>query len=187
MSTPVETPEGQPESTPSADPQAPEPQGQEAGRTFTQDEVDRLIANRLARQKAQFGDYDELRKAAARLKEIEDSQKSEQQRLAEQVEEAAKARTAAEERAKTLETQLLRQKVAIAKGLTPAQAARLQGATEEEIEADADDLLAAFAPTTPQTPARTPVAQLQPGAIPPGNAVPPDMSEWMRQRTPRTN
>jgi hypothetical protein len=38
----------------------------------------------------------------------------------------------------------LRLEVAAAKGLTPKQAARLQGSTREELEADADDLLATF-------------------------------------------
>ena len=34
----------------------------------------------------------------------------------------------------------------MAKGLTPAQAKRLQGATRDELEADADDLLETFKP-----------------------------------------
>lgn len=38
----------------------------------------------------------------------------------------------------------MRLEVAAAKGLTPKQAARLQGSTREELEADADDLLATF-------------------------------------------
>ncbi|MFD4234316.1 hypothetical protein [Streptomyces sp. NPDC058542] len=38
--------------------------------------------------------------------------------------------------------------VAMSKSLTPAQAARLQGSTKEELEADADALLKDFAPTS---------------------------------------
>jgi cell division septum initiation protein DivIVA len=38
----------------------------------------------------------------------------------------------------------LREEVAETKGLTTAQASRLVGATREELEADADDLLATF-------------------------------------------
>ncbi|QDY06157.1 hypothetical protein FJK98_02425 [Micromonospora sp. HM134] len=60
-----------------------------------------------------------------------------------------------------------RAEVAAAKGLTPQQAARLRGATREELEADADELLALFpaaaapagpaaAPTGPRTPAPDP-------------------------------
>lgn len=50
-----------------------------------------------------------------------------------------------------------RLEVAAAKGLTPAQAARLQGATREELEADADQLKELFpSSATPGTPAPDP-------------------------------
>ncbi|WP_416902749.1 hypothetical protein [Micromonospora echinospora] len=50
-----------------------------------------------------------------------------------------------------------RAEVAAAKGLTPQQAARLQGATREELEADADALLALFpGPAGPRNPAPDP-------------------------------
>lgn len=75
--------------------------------------------------------------AARRLREAEEAEKTELQKLAERAE-------AAEKRAAEAEGRLLRLEVAQAKGLTAAQARRLQGATREELEADADDLLAAF-------------------------------------------
>lgn len=55
----------------------------------------------------------------------------------------------------------LRLEVAAAKGLTPKQAERLRGATREELEADADDLLESFATkastkSEPSTPAPDP-------------------------------
>lgn len=78
--------------------------------------------------------------AAARLAEIENSQKSE-------LEKAAERADTAEKRAAALEAQVLRSEVAAAKGLTPAQARRLVGATREELEADADDFLQSLAPT----------------------------------------
>lgn len=80
---------------------------------------------------------DELRKAAKRLKEIEDANKSE-------LDKARDGQTAAERRATEAETKLLRMEVAIEKGLSPVQAKRLVGATREELEADADDLLESF-------------------------------------------
>jgi hypothetical protein len=46
----------------------------------------------------------------------------------------------------------IRLEVATSRGLTPAQAARLQGNTAEELEADADALLALFPQTTPEAP-----------------------------------
>lgn len=72
---------------------------------------------------------------AARLKEIEDRDKSELQKTAERAEAAEKALAAAT--AKEIRTA-----VGAAKGLTLSQSMRLQGSTTEELEADADAFLA---------------------------------------------
>ena len=55
-------------------------------------------------------------------------------------------RRSAAKRAEAAEARALRHEVAAAKGLTPAQAKRLAGTTKEELEADADEILADFAP-----------------------------------------
>ncbi len=99
--------------------------------------------------------------AARRLAEIEQSDKSEQERLAE-------ARQVAEERAQSAEREAARLRVALRKGLTDVQARRLVGGTEEELEADADELLATFAPaqaSDTDLPSR-PRERLRPGARP---------------------
>lgn len=72
--------------------------------------------------------------AAKRLAEMEDAQKSETQKLQERADVAEKAYGDASE-------ELMRLRIAIAKG-RPEIAARLRGSTEEEIAADADELLA---------------------------------------------
>lgn len=64
----------------------------------------------------------------------------------------AEKRAAAEQRAADAELRATRLEVAHEKGLTPAQAKRLVGATREELEADADEVLRDF-PVTPATPA----------------------------------
>lgn len=102
--------------------------------------------------------------AAKRLAELEDRDKSEAQRLTEQ-------QKAAEERAAKAERELLRLRVAARKGLTEAQAKRLSGDSEEELEADAEDLLASFAPpekddTPSPSDRRAPKERLRPGAAP---------------------
>ena len=56
---------------------------------------------------------------------------------------------AMEKRAAEAEARALRADVAAAKGLTAAQAKRLQGDTREQLEADADELRAAFATPAP--------------------------------------
>lgn len=76
-----------------------------------------------------------------KLQELDDKDKSELQKAVERAE-------AAEARADQAESRILRLEVAAAKGLTPAQAKRLVGASKEELEADADELLATFKPST---------------------------------------
>jgi hypothetical protein len=73
--------------------------------------------------------------AARKLAEIEESQKTEIEKAVARAEEA-------EKRATEIELESIRNSVALAKGLTPSQAKRLVGSTREELEADADDLLA---------------------------------------------
>jgi membrane-associated HD superfamily phosphohydrolase len=80
--------------------------------------------------------------AAKRLQEIEDAQKTETQKMLDRAE-------AAEKRATELELQALRADVALRKGLTATQAKRLVGTTLDELEADADELLADLKATRP--------------------------------------
>lgn len=112
MTEPIPTPEPAPNPEPTPD------------QTFTQAELDRIVSERLQRERAKFADYDELKAKAGSATTLEE-------RVAE-IERTAKA---SEERA-------LRAEVANAKGLTPSQAKRLIGSTREELEADAAELLA---------------------------------------------
>lgn len=74
-----------------------------------------------------------------KVKEFEDASKSEQERLGERV-------STAEERANRAETDVLRLRVAIKKGIPADLADRLKGSTEEEMAADADSLLKVVKP-----------------------------------------
>lgn len=121
--TSTTTPEGGSTTTPAAP----------VDKTFTQADVDRIVADRLRRERERFADYDDLKQRA----QAADASKSDLEKLAARVE-------AAEKKAADMEAKALRAEVAQAKGLTPAQARRLQGSTKEELEADADDLLASF-------------------------------------------
>jgi hypothetical protein len=105
----------------------------------TQDEFDRIIQARLARQREQFAGHDELKKKAEEFDKLQESQKTESQRLQDAATLAARNATDAEQRA-------LRLEVAIEKGLTTAQAKRLVGTTKDELEADAEELLDSFKP-----------------------------------------
>lgn len=68
-------------------------------RTFTQAELDRMVRDRLKREREKYADYDELKELAAKAKQLEDAEKSELEKL--------QARLAETERlAKERETQL---------------------------------------------------------------------------------
>lgn len=90
----------------------------------------KALATERAARKAAEAELAKYRKAE---QDRADADKSETER-----------RAAAEERAAAAELRAMRIEVATEKGLTPAQAKRLVGTTREELEADADDLLATF-------------------------------------------
>jgi uncharacterized protein with von Willebrand factor type A (vWA) domain len=75
--------------------------------------------------------------AAKRLAEMEEAGKTEAQKFADKA-------AASEQAAAHAQQEVARLRVAMRKGLTEAQAKRLVGTTEEELEADADELLATF-------------------------------------------
>lgn len=79
----------------------------------------------------------QLDELQGRLQAFEDRDKTEAQKLAE-------AKTAAEQMAATATAKLLRYEVAAEKKLPAEWAARLQGSSKEELEADADSLLEAL-------------------------------------------
>lgn len=104
----------------------------------------------------------EAEQARLKLKEIEDREKSDSDKLTERA-------TAAEKLAEEHEHRAMRLEVALAKGLNATQAKRLVGTNAEELEADADELLASFAPAAPsgdgaaKPPSRQPNEKLTPG------------------------
>lgn len=89
------------------------------------------------------------------------------------------------ERLAGIDAETLRRDVAEAKGLTPDQARRLNGTTREELEADADDLLAAIRPGGATPPTRRPVPDLR-GGIDPTDDVQPSPSAIADQILRRT-
>jgi hypothetical protein len=131
----------------------PKPELGEAGKKALDEE-------RKARRDAER----QARDLADRLKAIEDKDKTEVERLTGQVATLTKERDAAAMRADRLE-------VAVTKSLDEGQALRitsaakrLTGSTREELEADADEFLAAFASEAPRlTPAGKPREVLKPG------------------------
>jgi hypothetical protein len=101
----------------------------------SQEEFDRMVGARLERERAKFADYDDIKTKAAEFDKAQEASKTELQKAADRAARAEKERD-------DLKVASLRASVALDKGLTASQAKRLVGATKEELEADADELLA---------------------------------------------
>lgn len=123
------------------DPPAPDPKdgADPTDDTFDAERAKAKIAKANSEAKALRDRLRAAEEKAARLDEIENEGKSELEKLTAKVAES-------ERKAQEAESRAMRAEVAASKGLTPAQAKRLVGDSLEELEADADDLLASFQP-----------------------------------------
>lgn len=167
---PSAEPQGDPAPAPApAPPPATPPWG--ADDQFDPAKAWSLIQNLRGDVEKQRARVAELTPYEQKMRELEDAQKSEAQKLSEQLASAQAEATAAR-------TEALRLKVAAAKGVPSALIGRLQGGTEEELAADADALMAAF-PQGGTAATHTPVEALRPGALP-GGAT-PDLDALIRE------
>ena len=114
--------------------------GSQSEHLFTQAEVNALINKRYAEIKSKYEDYDELKEKAKKFDEAEEASKTELQKATEKANalQAKLDKLEAEETARGI-----REKVAKEKGI-PAHL--LKGNTEEECNAQADELLAYMNP-----------------------------------------
>jgi hypothetical protein len=100
-------------------------EAEDKGKTLTQAEVDKIVADRVARERKKFADYDDLKKKAAKLQQIEDGQKTEAQKLNDQL--AAQSVELQE-----LRVEKIRRAAASAAGLDPDLAEFITAADEGE-------------------------------------------------------
>ena len=117
----------------------------------SQEDLDRIIGERLARERSKFADYTDLKAKAEQFDALEEKNKTELQKA---LDRAASAEALAAEATKVS----LRSEVAAAKNVP---ASLLSGSTKEELEAAADALLAfrgeqVPGPKAPFVPAATP-------------------------------
>lgn len=121
-------------------------------KTFTQAEVDRIVGDRLAREKSsKFGDYDALKAAAEELAKIKEQNASDSEKAIGQAVKDAEAKVRAQ-----FEPQMLSLQAALQVGLPEelgkavlSAAKRLRGATAEELAADAREYFATAPITVP--------------------------------------
>lgn len=121
----------------------------------SQEELDRIIQARLDRERKKFADYDELKKAAEKLSQLEEANKTE-------AEKAAARAEAAEKRAAELEAKALRAEVAASKGVPVSL---LTGSTQEELEAAADALIAFRGEQKPAGPSSTSLSRVNQNVV----------------------
>lgn len=156
------TPDTQLPTEPTAPDTQPEPIADNS-KTFTQADVDRILKERLDREKANAAKAADRAKQEAERKALEEQQKY--QELYEK-EKAEREKALAEMTA--LQIQNLRREVAATLNIPPGLASRLQGTTQDEIEADAKQLLASLP--------KAPVPSLD-GRAGGGKAGKPDVDE----------
>lgn len=108
----------------------------------SQEEFEKRLSGRLAREAKKYADYDDLKAKAARFDELETAQ--------------VEANKTWEQKYRDLETQLAAKdkavwaaEIAAAKGVP---ASRIRGETREEMEADADELAALLVKDTKPRP-----------------------------------
>lgn len=104
-------------------------------KTFTQAEMNQIVQERLARERAKFEGYDELKAKAAKYDEMEEANKTELQKAQD---EAAQLKEKISKMEKAKEISELRTKIATEKGV-PVDL--LTGETQEACEQQADGIL----------------------------------------------
>lgn len=177
---PPAAPAPQPAATPPADPASQGDPGQlgDAGKRA-------LEAERQARRDAEA----QAKELAAKVQQFEDANKSETQRLAEQAQTAATEAAAANRQLQQMQAALAAAPPGMDAATVANLAGRIQGATPEEMQADAAALFqlaagsqapATPAPTAP-TGQTTPVEHLKPGALP--TAAQPSLDEQIAAAT----
>lgn len=103
--------------------------------TFTQDDVNRIVADRVARERAKYEDYESLREKAAKFDEAEEASKSELQKATERAE---KLQAQLDSYQKAEAVRVIHEEVAKATGV-PAHL--LTGETKEDCEAQAKAIM----------------------------------------------
>ena len=112
------------------------PTAAEPERTFTQTELNAIVADRLSREKGKYADYEDLKAKAAKFDAAEEAAKSELQKAAEKA-NALQAKM--DEMLKADSIRQIREKVSNSTGVPISL---LSGETEEACKVQADAIMA---------------------------------------------
>lgn len=114
-------------------------QGAGSGRAFSQEDVNRIVEERLARERAKYADYDGLKAAKAELEKIKQSQMSETEKLTKAASDNERRAIAAESRIAQMEIRADFVEKAVTAGVTDIKLAYLAAQAEGLLGAyDAD-------------------------------------------------
>lgn len=105
-------------------------------KTFTQEELDKAIAEATAK----FKDYDEKMKQLEELKKAADDKKTDVEKLTEKMAELEKTIAEKDAANKKIQVEALKQKLCSEAGLSAALAGRISGEDEKSIKEDIEDL-----------------------------------------------
>lgn len=109
-------------------------------KTFTQADVDRVVADRLERERKKYAEFDNYKKAKEELDALKEGQKTELEK-AQTAQSKAEAKAAElEAKIKTLELNALKSKLASEAGLPAELSDRIRGDDETAIKADIEVL-----------------------------------------------
>lgn len=123
------------ETTGAQDPGQGAPSSGGGERTFTQPELEAILGDRLARERAKFADYEDLKGKASKYDEYQASQQTDLEKLQGQYEELLGKHSQTEHRLRIT-------RAAAKHGLSEDAAAFLHGETDEEVDAAAAKLAA---------------------------------------------
>ena len=120
---------------PKGDPQSQSPQTPEP-KTFTQEELDKAIAEATAK----FKDYDDKMKQLEELQKAADDKKTDVEKLTEKLAELEKTIAEKDAANKKMQVEALKQKLCSEAGLSAALAGRISGEDEKSIKEDIEAL-----------------------------------------------
>lgn len=109
-----------------------------AAKTFSQDEVNNLVAERLKREREKYADYDELKKVKGEWEQRQKADMTELERLKAQLAEKEQAVAERDARLKAHEVRGIRVAALVAAGLPADLADRILGESEEDVKKDVE-------------------------------------------------
>lgn len=107
-------------------------------KTFTQEELDQVVADRVARERRKFSDYNDLKTKAQKFDEIEENNKSEMEKLTDKNKKLQSQLDSLNAKNSLREAQ---DKVAAETGLPISVVKNLSGSTVEDLTKSAQSVL----------------------------------------------